>query len=334
MKRIGIFLMLCLCVCPCLLCGCRRTVEQKMQKEIMDTVVVVSVYTNKGKEPLRDAFERAEELEHMLSVHEENSEISKLNERGYREEVVVSPELFYLVERGVYYGTLTDGAIDITLGKLIDLWGIGTGKEQVPKQEDILPYVGMRGYEKIILNEEKSSIRFSDPNIKINLGAIAKGYIADEMKKILVEKYKITSGMLSLGGNILLIGKKRDGSQWKVGIADPLSPDRVTASLNLEGLTLVTSGNYQRFFEHNGVYYHHIIDPYTGVPAENGVISASILTDCSMAADALSTATYVMGKEKAMVLLEKLDGFEGVFVLTDGSISKTSGVASYTYQEY
>ena len=334
MKKPAIMLLIISGICMCFFCGCGPKVEQNMQKEILGTIVTVSIYTNQGKEPLNAAFARAEELEIILSANEENSELSRLNQRAYLEEVVVSKELFSVIERGVYYGNLTDGALDITIGNLIDLWGIGTSEEKVPEREEILPYIGLRGYEKIVLNEERSSIRFLDAKIKINLGAIAKGYIADEMKKLLVVKYEITNGMLNLGGNVLLIGKKKDGRDWKVGIANPLDPERVIASLDLADKTLVTSGNYQRYFQQDGEWYHHILDPFTGYPANSGFISTSIFTECSMDADALSTATYVMGKERTMELLEQFKDCEGVFILEDGSRVKTSGVASYTYQEY
>ena len=143
------------------------------------------------------------------------------------------------------------------------------------------------------INEEKQTIQFLDSKIQLNLGAIAKGYIADEMKQVLIEQFGINHGMLSLGGNIVVIGEKKNRGKWKVGIANPLQPQEIAAILELDDMSLVTSGNYERYFEENGVRYHHILDPKTGYPAENGWISTSILSKESIDGDALSTATYI-----------------------------------------
>lgn len=316
------------------LTGCKREIKQEKTEEILGTIVSGEVYTKEGQEPLIAAFERAKELEHILSANDENSELSKVNQNAYQRETKVSKELFYVVQKGIYYGKKTDGALDITIGKMIDLWGIGTDEAGVPEQNELAPYIKQKGYEKIKLNKKKRTIRFLDETVQLNLGAIAKGYIADEMKGVLVEEYGIKHGMLSLGGNIVVIGDKTDGSPWNVGIVDPLHTQSVKASFSISDQTLVTSGNYERYFEQDGVRYHHILDPETGYPAKNGLISTSILTNSSIDADALSTATYILGEEKGLKILEEMKNCEGVFVREDGSLVTTSKVARYGYQEY
>ena len=312
--------------------GCSNQVEQERTEEILGTIVSGKVVTSQGAEPLEKAFERAKELELVFSANDKNSELSKVNETAWKEPVEVSEELFYVVKKGLEYGEKTNGALDITIGKLIDLWGIGTDHAKVPKKKEILPYAGMEGYKKVRLNEEKQTIQFLDSKIQLNLGAIAKGYIADEMKQVLIEEYSIEYGMLSLGGNIVVIGEKKNGDKWKVGIANPLQPQEVAAILELDDMSLVTSGNYERYFEENGVRYHHILDPKTGYPAENGWISTSILSKESIDGDALSTATYILGEE-AVDVIEGMENCEAVFIKEDGEQVCTGGVSEYGYVE-
>ena len=231
------------------LTGCNKEVQREKTEEVLGTIITVKVYTDKGDAPLEAAFERAKELEMLLSANNADSELSQMNQKAYSEEVKVSDELFFVVKKGIYYGELTNGAIDISIGKLIDLWGIGTELARVPKETELAPYIGQNGYKNIELNKEKRTIHFLDKNVQVNLGAIAKGYIADEMKKVLVEEYGVQHAMLSLGGNIIVIGDKADGSKWNVGIADPLDPQSVKASLSITDKTIVTSGNYERYFE-------------------------------------------------------------------------------------
>ena len=318
----------------CSLTGCSKEVEREKTEEVLGTIVTIKVYTDKGDVPLEAAFDRAKELEMILSANSADSELCQMNQKAYEEEVKVSDELFYVVKKGIYYGKLTNGAIDISIGKLIDLWGIGTENAKVPKEKEILPYIGQHGYENIELNEEKKTIHFLDKNVQVNLGAIAKGYIADEMKKVLVEEYGVQHAMLSLGGNIVVIGDKPDGSKWNVGIANPLDTQSVKASFSIQDKTVVTSGNYERYLEQDGVCYHHILDATTGYPAENGLISTSILTVNSIDADALSTATYVLGEEKALQVVEEIEDCEAVLIRADGTTITSSGVSSYGYKEY
>ena len=316
------------------LTGCNKEVEREKTEEVLGTIITIKAYTDKGDAPLEVAFDRAKELEMILSANNAESELSRMNQKAYKKEVKLSDELFFVVKKGIYYGELTNGAIDISIGKLIDLWGIGTEFARVPKEAEIAPYIGQNGYKYIELNEEKKTIHFLDKNVKVNLGAIAKGYIADEMKKVLVEEYGVEHAMLSLGGNIIVIGYKADGSKWNVGIADPLDTQSVKASLSITDKTIVTSGNYERYFEQDGMRYHHILDANTGYPSDSGLISTTILTSNSIDADALSTATYVLGEEKALQVIEEIADCEAVFIREDGSTVTTSGVSGFGYKEY
>lgn len=321
-------------VIVCCLAACSKTKGQSTKtqsqeyektEEILGTIITGKVYGENAEEGLEAAFERAKEIEDIMSAKEESSELSMVNREAFQKEVQISEELYKVIEKAVYYAKLTDGKFDPTIGKLIDLWGIGTEHEKVPKENEIVPLIGLKDYEQIVLNEEKHTVHFLTDTVQLDLGGIAKGYAADEMKEILTDAYGIESGILSLGGNVMAIGNKPEGEQWVVGIVDPLNTSAMIGTLSEKDKTVVTSGNYERYFIKDDVRYHHILNPATGYPAENGIISSTIITECSMDADALSTATYIMGVEDALELIGKMDGVEAVFVKEDGSVVTTDG---------
>ena len=258
-----------------------------------------------------------------MSVNIANSELNYLNNNAYNNPIKVSDELFYVIDKGIYYCKLTDGAIDITIGNLIDKWAIGTDNPKIVSAEECESEINLKNYNNVELNPDEKTIKFLSDKIKINLGAIAKGYIADEMKRILTEEYNIKSGILNLGGNVLTIGTKENGEEYNVGICNPKDTSDVIESIKVSDKTVVTSGNYERYFiGEDGKRYHHILDPSTGYPAEKGYISTTIIADNSIDADALSTATYVLGESKAKELIEKLDGIEAIFITDDMKIEK------------
>lgn len=302
--------------------------EYSMTEEILGTAITGKIIGINAEEALNKAFDRAREIEAIMSVKNEDSEISYLNKNGYKSEIKVSNELFYVIEKGIYYGELTEGAFDITIGNLIDLWGIGTENERLPDNEEISQYISLENYKNIKLNKENKSIRFLKENIKLDLGAIAKGYIADEMKRVLIDEYNINCGILNLGGNVLTIGVKSDNTLWNVGICDPFNTADIVGTIESSNETIVTSGNYEKYFVKDEIRYHHILNPKTGYPAEEGYISTTIVTENSIDADALSTATYVLGVNKAKELLESLEGVEGIFIDEDGKIITTLGIES------
>lgn len=327
--RMKKWLVIFFCAILCCMTACAKgnTQSQEYEKteELLGTIITGKVYGENAEEGLKQAFKRVEEIEDIMSAKEADSELSMVNREACQREVQVSEELYDVMEKAVYYARLTDGAFDPTIGKLINLWGIGTEHEKVPADEELKALAGLKDYEQIVLNKEKKTVHFLTDTIQLDLGGIAKGYAADEMKKVLTDTYGITSGILSLGGNVITIGNKPNGEQWMIGIADPLQPSEMIGTLSKADKTIVTSGNYERYFIKDNKRYHHILNPATGYPAENGMISSTIIADCSMDADALSTATYVMGVDAALELVEKTDGVEAVFVKDDGSIVTTEG---------
>lgn len=315
-----------------LLSGCQKNVDTANRtEEILGTIITGTVYGAMTEAELSaaldSAFLRAVELENIFSAKTSDSELTKVNETAYTAPVRISDELYLVLERSLYYAELSNGAFDPTLGKLITLWGIGTETAAIPAADSLSAYINRHNYKNVILNEDDQSVAFINDEFSLDLGAIAKGYVADEMKRILVEEYGIESALLNLGGNVITIGSKTDGSPWNIGIADPDEPTSSIVSIQITNQTVVTSGNYERYIEEDGVRYHHIIDGGTGYPANNGLVSTTIITDKSIDADALSTATYVLGLDASMELIESLDNVEAIFITDEGEILTTSGIS-------
>ncbi|MCL2696602.1 MAG: FAD:protein FMN transferase [Oscillospiraceae bacterium] len=254
------------------------------------------------------AFERLSEIEMIASAKNADSELFYVNQNAFKNDIAVSEELFFLLETGLYYSSLTNGAFDITLGSVVELWGIGTNAEFVrgkPDEPEISAAIENSGYEHLVLNENDRSVRFLREGLRIDLGALAKGYAADEMKRILVEN-GVTSAILDLGGDIHTIGNK-NGAGWRIGITDPRSPGESCMVVRVFDKAVVTSGDYERFLIHEGVRYHHIFDARTGMPADSGIISATAIAESAMLADTLSTALFVMGAERAIEFMRIIE---------------------------
>lgn len=186
------------------------------------------------------------------------------------------------------------------------------------------------GYERVLLDEEQQTIFLEDAGMVLDLGAIAKGYAADEAARVLTE-HGVGSAIVNLGGNVLTVGRKVDGSLWRIGIQDPQQERGAYALIvELDDTSLVTSGPYERFFTLEGESYHHILDTTTGEPVVNELISASIITKSSFLADALSTTLYVLGSEAGMALMESIDGVEAILLTADGRVITSAGVPAIT----
>lgn len=318
-----------------ILTGCTQPLRSSSSVElILDTIVDIKVYGHGDQETLDSAvdaaFDKARELNLIFSASDSESELYQVNETAAHAPVVISHELFTVLETSIDYAQKTQGAFDPTLGKLIELWGIGTDHPQVPPEDAITPLSGRHNYEHIKLDKAKSTVFYETSDFCVDLGAIAKGYIADQLKKLLEEEYHIQSAILNLGGNTITIGSKPDGSDWNIGIVNPKAPDDVEHPafyIKETGKTFVTSGNYQRYFEdETGKRYHHIFDSNTGYPSETGLDSVTIITDISMNADALSTAVFVMGLEQGMAYVESLENTEAIFIDSSGRAYATPGI--------
>ena len=246
-------------------------------------------------------------------------------------EIPISADLGNVLYAALEYGEKSGGMLDCTIGDLIDLWGIGTDHAAIPADDRIQALLRPEGWSDVRYDAQSSSLSFSSDAVTLNFGAVAKGYISDEMKKVLEEE-GVTSALMSLGGNVMTLGTKPDGSSWTVAITDPFSPESLMGSVTVTGQAVVTSGNYEKYFEENGKRYHHILDPCTGAPSESDVISTTIIADKGIDCDALSTATFLMGADAGMQLIDSLDGIEAVFIQSDGSVVTSKHIDKYQLQ--
>ena len=287
---------------------------------------------------ITDAFKLCSEYENMLSKTIETSDIARIN-NAEGKAVTVSDETIEVLKKGLEFGRLSGGAFDITIGKATDLWDFHdnaeTGHEGgvVPAEKDLRDAISHVNYENIKI--EGNGVSLTDPETEINLGGIAKGYIADKAAEYLEER-GVVSAIVDLGGNIVAIGGKTSQiaasgdtqeTDFKIGIKDPLSSSGGLLELiPCKNKTVVTSGTYERYFEKDGVKYHHILDVNTGYPVDTDVLSVTIIADRGKSADCdgLSTTCLALGMEKGMELVKSLEGFEAVFVDTNGRVEVSS----------
>ena len=299
-----------------LLGGCGAKVPAQKELFAMDTIFSLKVW---GDEAALDAVsDELTRLDALLDATDAESAIGRLNAGE-----TIDGEAAALVRQAVAYSEATGGAFDPTVYPLVRLWGFTDETQRVPSDAEITAALANIGTNQVQLDETAVSLH---PGAAIDLGGIAKGYAADRCVALLQQSD--ATALLSLGGNIQTYGAKPDGTPWTIGIADPQQPEQAVASVAVTGTkALVTSGGYQRYFEADGVTYHHIIDPKTGRPAESGLASVTILADSGTMADAYSTALFVMGLEDAVDFWRAEQSFEAVFITTDGEIYATEGVS-------
>lgn len=289
----------------------------------LDTAITLKVYGSKRAQVLKKLEDKINELDEMLSTGKETSEVSRLNRSG---EAVLSPTVANLVKRSLDIYKKTDGLFDITIYPLMELWGFPTKNYKVPSGKEIAEKLKLVGFDKIDFNEETRKISFKNKGMEIDFGGIGKGYITDELVKILTDE-KVESAIINLGGNVFGFRKKPDGSLWNIAIRDPNEPDKYMAAIRLEDSAVITSGGYERYFEENGIIYHHILDPRTGKPSESGLKSVSIISKDGTLADALSTSLFIMGEEKAAKYWkENGSNFDILLMTKDNRLLVSAGI--------
>lgn len=311
-------------------CGGEQKVSsQSSQVFAMDTVMLLTVYGDQAQQGLDQAEQTIQKLEKLWSATDENSEIWALNHSGGNW-VELSEDTQEILSRGRELCALTDGALDLTAYSAVQAWGFPTGAYRVPDEAELEQLVGTIDYTQVELDEQTGQARLPG-GMSLDLGAVAKGHLGEVLSQDLKE-LGVTSALLELGGNIQTVGTKPDGSRWRVGIQDPNSQEGgYLAIVEVADQAVVTSGDYQRYFEQNGQTYCHIMDPATAAPADSGVDSVSIVGSDGTVCDALSTALFVMGEEKGAQFWKdhpELD-FEAIFVSRDGTIAVTEGLEEH-----
>ncbi len=251
-----------------------------------------------------------------------NKAVFHLNNDGSIE-FTVSDILYEILEKGLYYSEISEGVFDITIEPESSLWDFISDNRKVPEDKKIKEAVKLTGYKNAFLKDKKLVLKI--PGMGIELGAIAKGFIADKLKEHLKEN-GVTSGTVNLGGNVLCIGKKTDGSPFRIGIQHPFeNRNEVITAVKAEDISVVSSGVYERYFMQDGKMYHHILDPSTGYPYNNGLVAITVISGKSVDGDALSTTCFAMGLEKGMEFANSLDSVYALFITEDGKLHYSEG---------
>lgn len=264
---------------------------------------------------------RLEEINRSMSIFMGNSEISRFNRlRKPEKPFVISEDFLNVMTVAEQLHRLTHGAWDGTIGPVVDIWGFGKGKKVIrpPQKEQIAAVLKNTGFNGIAVNANGYLIK-KNPALHLDLGSIAKGYAVDQLARLLRES-KIENFIVEVGGEVVTSGRKMDGSPWRVGLNTPreeASATEVFKTVTLTNQAVATSGDYRNFFESGNKRYSHVINPKTGYPVDNGVVSATIIAGNCTFADGLATAVMVMGPEKALNLINRLDGVEGLIITRD-----------------
>jgi len=321
MKRKRILTILIILAAFCFIGGCAKQPPQPASETrfLLDTVCTITVYGGADASLPGKALDLCAEYEGLLSRTVEGSDIWRINHAG-GEPVTVDPRTAELVEDALEFGDFSGGMFDITIGRLCALWDFN-GNPSVPPQADLKEALSTVGYKKVIVKDD--TVRMLDPEAWLDLGGIAKGYIADKAAAFLKEN-GVTSAIVDLGGNIVTVGTKPDGSLWHIGIKQPFDGgSKIIGALTIGEASIVTSGIYERQFIQDGVLYHHILDPNTGEPVRNAMVSATIVTESSTVGDALTTILILAGSKGAPDVLARVPGYYGaVLMLDSGEIQK------------
>ncbi len=297
--------------------------KSRFQMGTIVELTVVSSSEEKAEEAMAAGFAEIKRLEQLMSVYQETSEFSKINQMAGIQEVSVSPEVYDLIQKGLEAGRLTEGGFNLAIGPAVKLWGV-TESQHVPAPEELNQIRPLVNLDKVILNPQNHSVFLKDKGMKLDSGGIGKGDAADRVEKVL-NQHGIEAGIVAMAGDVKAFGAKPDGHPWRVGIKHPRQPGRVLATIDLANQAISTSGDYERFFIKDGIRYHHLLDPRTLQPAR-GCQSVSIIAPEGTMSDALSTGIFIMGPEKGMALIEKLPQIAGVIVDQNGKILISSNL--------
>ncbi len=316
------------------LLGCTPSAPKEFKTELfaLGTYITFTVYGgDEAEKGMEVAVARMEEIENRMSVTIPGSDVDLINQNAGIRPVKVHEDTFFVIQKALDYAKLTEGVFDITVYPIVMLWDIAGENPRVPEDEEIQRALKLVDYKRVRLDEHAKTVYLETEGMMIDLGGIAKGYVGDEVVRLL-KTHGVRHGLVNLGGDILAIGGKPDGSNWRIGIQSPrpeAGGPRHFSIIDIEEGSIVTSGDYERFmidiYEETGIRYHHIFDPATGYPAETGLMSTTVVGAHGIDTDALSTALYILGQEKGMALINKLEGMNGVAVTVDKKVIISEG---------
>lgn len=319
-KIVVCMLLLVLCLCA----GCGEQSDVKKSDIVLDTAVTLTARGEDAQAAIDESMARLKNIDNLVNPHVPDSDVNKLAQNaGTGKWVALQPETFKMLAVAQDYARKTNGAFDVTAKPLVDLWGIGTDHAKVPTPAELSEAQKKVGWQKLELDEGTQSARLLQKGMGVDLGGVAKGFAVDEVRRIYA-RYGIKDGLINLGASSMYaLGVNQDGIAWRIGLRHPRKEDaqEKMGILPLANEALSTSGDYERFFEANGMRYHHIIDPRTGWPASTGAMSVTIVAagtveDGGMLTDILTTAVFVLGPEQGARFLRTQEGCEGI--ISDG----------------
>jgi thiamine biosynthesis lipoprotein len=293
---------------------------------MMDTYVILTIHGYAPEGIVEKAFDLIEKLENLMSITIENSDVHRINNSG-GEPVTVDPRTIDVIQLAMEFGELSGGLFDITTGRLTRLWNFSESRE-IPDENSLFEAQQTVDFRQIIISEHENIVTLANPEAWIDLGAIAKGYIADRVAELLAEN-GVTSALIDMGGDIIALGSRGDGSPWRLAIRNPFDHHSMpfAATIEVSNVAVISSGTYERSFEIDGIRYHHILDPRTGNPARSDIVSATIIAQNGIIGEGLSTMAILKGSEEITEILTNHYGFIGaVLILQDGEILEIGDV--------
>lgn len=302
--------------------GCKIKNQTPISKTgfYFDTVIEITLYDTNDYSLIDECFSLCNDLEQTVSRTIKSSDVYKLN-HALGAPTSVSDTTLELVKKGIEYSELSNGKFDITIAPLSELWDFKNNTGSIPNPDDISEALSHVDYKNILIEDNK--ITLTDPASAIDLGGIAKGYMADKLKEYLVSK-DVKSALINLGGNILTVGTKPNGESFHLGIQKPFDKQGSTiTSVDVTDSSVVSSGVYERYFEVDNEIFHHILDTDTGYPCKNNLLGVTILSEKSVDGDALSTVCFTLGIQEATLLIEKLEDIDAIFITQDYQIIDT-----------
>jgi len=316
-----------------LLFGCSEQEDFQLvqqSKFALGTYNQITLYApdeEQGQDIINEVFTRVNEIENLMSINIEDSDVSRLNDQAGESAVTVDPETFYLLQLGKEYKEITNETFNIGIGALIDLWDIGGDDQRVPDKSEIEALLGHFDLDQLTLNEDSYEAKIDDPEMIINLGGIAKGYAVDEAIRI-IKEHGVEHAIVDFGGDVYVLGGNPDGNDWRIGISNPeIGESGVVGRLFSSDMAVVSSGDYERYFKKNGQLYHHILNPFTGYPTDNQLSSVTVISDTALQGDILSTAVFVMGLEDGLNFINEMDDIEAILITESKDVYVTAGAS-------
>ena len=328
-KTIALFAAVLLLAAAAYACSRDSVADQpntQIRYDLLNTVITISIYDDADEKVFGDVFDKIAEIEGAMSVTRPDSEISWAAAMAGKSPVALSDETYFVVKEAFDISVKSGGAFNLAIGPLVKLWGINTDSPRVPDRAEIEQIKELIDYDAVILSDSDKSVYLEREGMSIDLGAIAKGYAGDAAAEI-VRSHGIKHAVLDLGGNVVAIGCRPDGSDWRIGVRNPIIGESgYIGVLTVKDKAAVTSGVYERYFESGGYYYHHIFDGNTGYPADAGLLSVTIVSDSSTEADMLSTVAFLLGVGDGTAFLSGYDNAEAIFVTAGLDIFLTPGI--------